>query len=321
MATPAELHADRLQRKRIQNREAQQKYRTRVKERMNALERQIKELKSQANVPEAALGGAQQQTQQQIGHPLSACPPNPLPDFASPGSYHAETWIWDQLSSAKSATSQAMESSSPAMDLMLTPSSTCNHEQLFPLSAPPQPLSEHELIGDFLLSDGMNTGQPQLQSQVSSLNSTGHAELREKLQGQTLEKRLEFLHLCLTSAGFESFDSLVSQYYTSTLSPESVVSSHQRTSRQRDLPVLLADLRRYVRTWTQWEAHGYYYEIIKSAESIVGGERDAANAHDGNSVDFANALQQLTKTADVSLGSDSLSGALQLLMRGFQKIV
>lgn len=203
------------------------------------------------------------------------------------------------------------------MDIMLTPSSTCNPEPL-PLSIPPQTLSEPDLISDLLLSDDIGVGQRRrLQSQA---NATGHAELRNKLQGQTLEKRLEFLHLCLTSAGFETFDSLLSQYYTSTLSPESIVSSHQRTSRQTDLPILLAELRRYVRTWTQWEAHGYYYEIIKSAESIVSCEKEVATPLHSGSVEFGDALQQLTKEPDVSLGSSSLLDALQVLMRGFQKL-
>ncbi|KAI0451215.1 hypothetical protein F5B21DRAFT_487665 [Xylaria acuta] len=313
MASPTDPQDDRVQRKRIQNREAQQKYRTRVKERMNALERQIKELKSQAKVPEATFGDAEQQ---QLGHPTPISPSNPFSEFASPEAFHATNWFWEQGSTTKSTASQAIESPSPDVDIMLTPSSTCNAEHL-PLPIPPQTLSEPDLIGDLLLSDDMDGGQRRLQSQAST---TGHAELRNKLQGQTLEKRLEFLHLCLTSAGFDTFDSLVSQYYTSTLSPESIVSSHQRTSRQRDLPILLAELRHYVRTWTQWEAHGYYYEIIKSAESIVGCDREAATIHSG-SIEFDDALQQLTKESDVSLGSGSLSSALQVLMRGFQKIV
>ncbi|KAI8948030.1 hypothetical protein F4801DRAFT_474423 [Xylaria longipes] len=313
MASPTDPQADRVQRKRIQNREAQQKYRTRVKERMNALERQIKELKSQAKVPEAGFGDAEQQ---QLGRPTPISPSNPFSDFASPESFHPTNWFWEQVPTTKSTTSQALGSSSPDMDIMLTPSSICNHEHL-PLSIPPQTLSEPDFIGDLLLSDGMDMGQRRLQSQA---RTTGHAELGNKLQGQTLEKRLEFLHLCLTSAGFETFDSLVSQYYTSTLSPESIVSSHQRTSRQRDLPVLLAELRRYVRTWTQWEAHGYYYEIIKSVESIVSCEKEAAGIHTG-SVEFGDALQQLTKEPDMTLGSGSLSSALQVLMRSFQKIV
>ncbi|KAI0441129.1 hypothetical protein F4803DRAFT_436921 [Xylaria telfairii] len=326
MASQTDPQADRVQRKRIQNREAQQKYRkshrisasfsrgTRVKERMNALERQIKELKAQAKVPEPAFGDAEQQ-HQQPGHPTPISPSNPFSDFAPSESFHATNWFWEQVPTNKSTANQSLSSSSPDMDIMLTPSSTCNPEPL-PLSIPPQTLSEPDIIGDLLLSDDMGVEHRRLQGQA---NATGHAELRNKLQGQTLEKRLEFLHLCLTSAGFETFDSLVSQYYTSTLSPESIVSSHQRTSRQRDLPILLAELRRYVRTWTQWDAHGYYYEIIKSAESIVSCEKEAATLHSG-SVELGDALQQLTTEPDVSLGNGSLLGALQVLMRGFQKI-
>ncbi|KAI0190535.1 hypothetical protein EV127DRAFT_511810 [Xylaria flabelliformis] len=312
MASPTDPQGDRAQRKRIQNREAQQKYRTRVKERMNALERQIKELKTQAKVSEAAFPDVEQQEQQQLGHPTPLSPSNPFPDFASPGSFHATNWFWEHAPTAKSTTNQTLESSSPDMNIMLTPSSTCNEHA--PLLLPPQTLSEPDIIGDLLLSDDMDAKQQLMQGQASI---TSHAELRNKLQGQTLEKRLEFLHLCLTSAGFETFDSLVSQYYTSSLSPESIVSSHQRTSRQRDLPILLAELRRYVRTWTQWEAHGYYYEIIKSAESIVSSEKEGTATH-GDNGEFGDALKKLAKEPDGGSGSGSLSNALQVLMRGFQ---
>ncbi|KAI0551696.1 hypothetical protein F4679DRAFT_537648 [Xylaria curta] len=318
MASQTDPQADRAQRKRIQNREAQQKYRTRVKERMNALERQIKELKTQAKVPEADFPDVEQQQQQpRLGHPTPMSPSNPFPDFASPESFHTTNWFWEHAPPTKSTTTNALESSPPEMDIMLTPSSTCNQEHA-PLLLPPQALSEPDIIGDLLLSDDIDAGQRRMQSQASNTN---HADLRNKLQGQTLEKRLEFLHLCLTSAGFETFDSLVSQYYTSTLSPESIVSSHQRTSRQRDLPILLAELRRYVRTWTQWEAHGYYYEIIKSAESIVSGEKEDTATHNSGNVEFGDALKKLAKEPDVGSGSGSLSNALQVLMRGFQNIV
>ncbi|KAI0465710.1 hypothetical protein F4859DRAFT_350066 [Xylaria cf. heliscus] len=307
MASLTDPQVDRVQRKRIQNREAQQKYRTRVKERMNALERQIKELKTQANTPDATF---EVNAEQQPGHSTPISLSNSFSDFDS---FQSGNWFWGQVPTIKSTTNPTLGSSSPDMDIMLTPS-TCNHEH-YPQSIPPQILSEPDLIGNLLLSDNMGVGQ-QPHSQPST---TVLAELRNKLQGQTLEKRLEFLHLCITSAGFDTFDSLVSQYYTSTLSPESIVSSHQRTSRQRDLPILLAELRRSIRTWTQWEAHGYYYEIIKSAENIVGSEKEVAAIYSG-SVEFGDALQQLTKELDVGLESNSLSSALQVVMRTFQKI-
>ncbi|KAI0415646.1 hypothetical protein F5X98DRAFT_376575 [Xylaria grammica] len=292
MASSADLKADQVQRKRVQNREAQQKYRTRVKERMNALERQIKELKAQAKAPEPTFE--------------VISPSMPFSDFASPESFHAATdWFWEQSPTTNNIiASQPLESSSPDMDIILTPPSTCNHEHL-PLPLRPR---SPDLIGDLLLSDDINAG---------GWRSHSHTDLKNKLQGQPLERRFEFLHLCLTSAGFNTFDSMISQYYTSTLSPESIISSHQQTSRQRDLPVLLAELRCYVQTWTQWEVHGYCYEILKSVESIIDCER--VTAIHSSSAELDGALQQLTKEPEVGFEGSSLSGALQVLMRSFQK--
>ncbi|GAW10914.1 hypothetical protein ANO14919_002510 [Xylariales sp. No.14919] len=301
MASSADLKADQVQRKRVQNREAQQKYRTRVKERMNALERQIKELKAQAKAPEPTF-----EEQQRLDHVTVISPSMPFSDFASPESFHAATdWFWEQSPTTNNIiASQPLESSSPDMDIILTPPSTCNHEHL------PLPLRSRspDLIGDLLLSDDINGG---------GWRPHSYTDLKNKLQGQSLEKRFEFLHLCLTSAGFNTFDSMISQYYTSTLSPESIISSHQQTSRQRDLPVLLAELRCYVQTWTQWEVHGYCYEILKSVESIIDCER--VTAIHSSSAELDGALQQLTKEPEVGFEGGSLSGALQVLMRSFQK--
>ncbi|KAI0533934.1 hypothetical protein GGR58DRAFT_516542 [Xylaria digitata] len=305
MASSTDPKADQVQRKRVQNREAQQKYRTRVKERMNALERQIKELKAQAKAPEMAF-----EEQRQLDQTASVSSSIPFSDFASPGSFHATAdWFWEQTPTNKNTTDQSLESPSPDMDIILTPHSACEHEH-FPPPLNPRSPPDPDLIGGLLLFDDVEVGGGRVDS---------YTDLKNKLQGQTLEKKFEFLHLCLTGAGFNSFDSMISQYYTSTLSPESIVSSHQQTSRQRDLPVLLAELRCYVQTWTQWEAHGYCYEIIKSVESIIDCERDAAVYSSSAILD--DALQQLTKEPDFGLGSSSLSGALQVLMRGFQKTV
>ncbi|TGJ83200.1 hypothetical protein E0Z10_g5550 [Xylaria hypoxylon] len=313
MASSTDLKADQVQKKRVQNREAQQKYRKLPQlERFLVLnlssppELTIKELKAQTKAPEADF-----EEQQQLGHATTISSSIPFSDFASPESFHAATdWFWEQVPTTnENIAKQTLESSSPDMDIMLTPSSTCNHEHI-PQSLHPRSLSDPDLIGDLLQSDDINVG---------GWLPHSYTDLKHKLESQTLEKRFEFLHLCLTSAGFDTFDSMIGQYYTSTLSPESIVSSHQQASRQRDLPVLLAELRRYVPDWTQWEVHGYCYEIIKSVESIVNCERGIATHSSGTELD--NALQQLTKEPDVDLESGSLSGALQVLMRSFQKTV
>jgi hypothetical protein len=148
-----------------------------------------------------------------------------------------------------------------------------------------------------------------------------YSELKGQLEGQSLEKRFEYLRLCLSSAGFNTFDSMASQYYTANFSHESIVSSEQRTSRQKLLPLLLAELRQDVKTWTQWEAHGYCDEIIKSAESIVGSERPGSTTAQR---DYSNVFQDLAKPRQEiidGVGNSSLSGALKPLLRVFQETV
>lgn len=149
-----------------------------------------------------------------------------------------------------------------------------------------------------------------------------YAEIKSKLQSQSLEKRFEYLRLCLSAAGFSTFDTMASQYYTADFSHESIMSSEQRISRQRQLPPLLAELRQHVKTWTQWEAHGYCDEIIKSTESIIVSERGDSAAIVQR--EYSNTLLELVIPWQGAIdggGNGMSTSALQPLMRMFQETI
>jgi hypothetical protein len=83
-----------------------------------------------------------------------------------------------------------------------------------------------------------------------------------------LQGRMEYVLSCIRSAGFDSLDSAVTQYYTGTFDESSTVREEQRKSRKRHLRVLLAELLRSAHEWTRWEALGFHEEIMSSAEGI-----------------------------------------------------
>jgi hypothetical protein len=83
------------------------------------------------------------------------------------------------------------------------------------------------------------------------------------------EKQLEYVLNCAEYAGFDSFDDLVTAYYTSKFDDACHLFFEQRQSRNRRLPGVLAEVRRSSMTWTQWEKQGYSDEVLKAAESIL----------------------------------------------------
>jgi hypothetical protein len=84
---------------------------------------------------------------------------------------------------------------------------------------------------------------------------------------------MNYMLQCSRQAGYDSFDALVSDYYTANFKAMSMFSNTQRLSRRRRLPGLLVDLREKAETWTKWEALGYVDETVNSAEKILLTER------------------------------------------------
>jgi len=87
-----------------------------------------------------------------------------------------------------------------------------------------------------------------------------------------LEKNFERIIDIVEEAGFDSIDSMVSCYYTTKFSPNSLCASAQTLSRRRYLRKFLEDLRHHAKGWDVGEAHGYQEGIMTSAGSVCSEE-------------------------------------------------
>ncbi|ODA79279.1 hypothetical protein RJ55_04872 [Drechmeria coniospora] len=140
-------------------------------------------------------------------------------------------------------------------------------------------------------------------------------ESSSQMRNRPLEERFEYLRQCMENLGLGSFDATMGQYYTAEFNHESIVSREQRNSRHSELPLLLSKLRKNATDWSQWEAHGYQYEIIKSAESIVGAERGDFAVSQGLYHDVLAEIEKLPPGGD---GIDKASRAFHPLTKKFQ---
>lgn len=137
----------------------------------------------------------------------------------------------------------------------------------------------------------------------------------QRLKDKSLEDRFEFMRVCASVAGFHSIDDMAKKYYTADFSHDSVISREQRNSRHSQLPQLLSKLRKSVKTWTQWEAHRYQYEIIKSAQSLIRAER--SDYHTAGNI-YTEALTDLEKALAGGLAHNSEDN--DLIPRAFRKL-
>lgn len=84
-----------------------------------------------------------------------------------------------------------------------------------------------------------------------------------------MDQQFENIMQHAEAAGFESFDSMVSSYYSHTFSDISPLAEEQRLSRNRRLPKVISDISRAADGWSSWERRGFHEEILKTAESMV----------------------------------------------------
>lgn len=91
----------------------------------------------------------------------------------------------------------------------------------------------------------------------------------------TLDERFEGIMLQVEAAGFESFDDLVTAYYSNTFGDASLLATEQHLSRNRRLPKVIADVFRATSQWTPWERRGFHEEILKTAEGMLIAEGSA----------------------------------------------
>jgi hypothetical protein len=87
--------------------------------------------------------------------------------------------------------------------------------------------------------------------------------------------RLERVLEAIDEAGFDSVDSMVAAYYTSTIPPRSPIHSAQTLSKQRHLKRLLASLHESAKSWNAQELQSFREGIMRSAEDILIDEMQA----------------------------------------------
>ncbi|POR34499.1 Uncharacterized protein TPAR_05301 [Tolypocladium paradoxum] len=85
----------------------------------------------------------------------------------------------------------------------------------------------------------------------------------------TLDQRFEGIMQHVEAAGFESFDDLVTAYYSDTFCETSPLANEQHLSRNRRLPKVISDVFQATDNWTHWERRGFQEEILKTAESML----------------------------------------------------
>lgn len=142
----------------------------------------------------------------------------------------------------------------------------------------------------------------------------------QPLRERSLEERFEFMRTCAAAAGFGNFDTMIRQYYTADFNCESIVSREQRQSRHSQLPVLLNKLRKDVKSWTQWEAHGYQAETIKSAETVIRTERSDFSVPQPLYVEVLSELEKISRMTE-GVDNAAMSRAFQPMTRMFQDTV
>lgn len=92
----------------------------------------------------------------------------------------------------------------------------------------------------------------------------------------SLEERVGDFMQRVKATGFNSFEDLISAYYSYDFAEASFLANEQHLSRNRRLPKLMADMFKATSDWSLWERRGFYEEILKTAESILVTETSSA---------------------------------------------
>ncbi|KAJ5087524.1 hypothetical protein N7456_011140 [Penicillium angulare] len=85
----------------------------------------------------------------------------------------------------------------------------------------------------------------------------------------SLSEKLEYILECANEVGISNFDSLATAYYSETPSDSSSVAYEQRISRNRRLPSVISDIFQSANSWSEWERRGLQEEILKQTESML----------------------------------------------------
>ncbi|CAK4033795.1 Hypothetical predicted protein [Lecanosticta acicola] len=114
---------------------------------------------------------------------------------------------------------------------------------------------------------------------MSSGYEPRRAEQRQTPNLGTLEAKFEHILYAVEEAGFESFDDLLTQYYTARFKDDTVAYWAQSRSRNRFLHTFLAALHEDTGSWSDREAQGYRQHIACTAERLYVSEFAYAKRH------------------------------------------
>ncbi|KAG8358448.1 hypothetical protein FVEN_g3807 [Fusarium venenatum] len=136
-----------------------------------------------------------------------------------------------------------------------------------------------------LMNQSSTTRRP---SYVSSSRSPATAP------GESLNARFQNIMECVGAMGFESFDDLVTSYYTDEFEEASKLSHEQRFSRIRRLPGVFAEILEGARRWEPLECRGIGEEVLKESEAVL-------------MLESSDAWQSLQSITDAAIAQDDIS--------------
>ncbi|PSK46154.1 hypothetical protein B9Z65_5122 [Elsinoe australis] len=91
----------------------------------------------------------------------------------------------------------------------------------------------------------------------------------------SIEERVSKVTERAIAVGFSSFDEAVVQYYTARFDSASPLCHDQRLSRNRRLPLLMSTLHRSSKDWSEWERRGFQEQMTLGAEDVLVSEVDS----------------------------------------------
>lgn len=120
---------------------------------------------------------------------------------------------------------------------------------------------------------------PQAGTSDDTSESGGTGARTKSSQLSSMDRRISFVLDSVHKAGFDSFDELAAEYYTSDeLNTMSAAFEAQRTSRSRGLRQVLETVRQKTASWSEYERSGYKDEIFRAAEALYRNELLSAAA-------------------------------------------
>lgn len=119
----------------------------------------------------------------------------------------------------------------------------------------------------------------------AAATAAGCLRTRKPSHSAGLDERFECIMEQVEAAGYDSFDSMATAYYTQNFAESSPLADEQRLSRNRRLPHVISDVYGAAATgWSEWERKGLQDEILRTAESMITGEGCGARQSLGNQV-------------------------------------